>query len=141
MRVIFITSITGWTAFILIAIEILLPYLVRRNRLSLWLGTTRIGAGVPYLKRMWPHYWMGYLLVLLSLVHTIVPMQAGGLRGMNMTGLWFATGGLLFLVLQSAIGLSLQDSAITQRALARSWHYWLMFGVVGLVVVHVWLNG
>jgi len=27
------------------------------------------------------------------------------------------------------------------RALLRSWHYWLMFGIVLLVGVHVWLNG
>jgi hypothetical protein len=100
-----------------------------------------MGAGTPYLKRMWPHYWLGYLLLVLSLIHTVVPIQAGGLRGLNVLGLWLAAGGLLFLLVQSAIGWWLQGPSLVRRAPMRSWHYWLMFGVVILVAVHVWLNG
>ena len=136
-----ITSVTGWIAFVLIGLEVLFPYLLRRNRLSLWLGSAKIGTGTPYLRRMWPHYWLGYVLLLLSLIHSVLPMQAVDLRGMNMMGLWLATGGFLFLLLQSSIGLWLQDSALMERATMRSWHYWLVFGVVILVGVHVWLNG
>ena len=141
MSAVDITSVTGWIAFVLIGLEVLFPYLLRRNRLSLWLGTAKIGTGTPYLRRMWPHYWLGYVLLLLSLIHSVVPMQAVDLRGMNMSGLWLATGGFLFLLLQSAIGLWLQDPALSERVTMRSWHYWLMFGVVILVGVHVWLNG
>lgn len=71
-----ITSVTGWIGFVLIGLEVLFPYLLRRNRMSL-LGSVEIGAGTPYLKRMWPHYWLGYLLLLLGLIHTVVPIQAG----------------------------------------------------------------
>jgi hypothetical protein len=78
---------------------------------------------------MWPHYWLGYLLLLLSLIHTVVPIQAGELRGLNVLGLWLAAGGLLFLLAQSAIGCWLQDPSLAGRAPMRSWHYWLMFGV------------
>lgn len=67
--------------------------------------------------------WLGYLLLLLSLIHSVVPLQAGDLRGLNMTGLWLATGGFLFLLPQSAIGLWLQDSALMGRATMRCWHY------------------
>ncbi|HEX4605657.1 MAG TPA: hypothetical protein VH724_16775 [Candidatus Angelobacter sp.] len=142
MRAVFITSITGWVAFILIGWEIISPYLLRRNRISEWLGTVKFSAGKSYLKRMWPHYWLGYLLVVLSVIHTVVPMKAaGGLAGMNATGLWLATVGLLFLLVQSIIGWQLQEPKLTGRGLIRSWHYWLMFGVVVLVGVHVWLNG
>jgi hypothetical protein len=136
-----ITSVTGWIALVLIGLEVLLPYLLRRNRMSTWLGSAKIGAGKPYLKRMWPHYWFGYLLLLLSLIHSVLPMQAMNLRGQSMLGLWLATGGFLFLLLQSALGLWLQDSSLLGRATMRSWHYWLMFGVVVLVCIHVWLNG
>jgi hypothetical protein len=105
------------------------------------LGSVKIGAGAPYLKRMWPHYWLGYLLLLLSLIHTVVPIQAGRLHGLNVLGLWLAVGGLLFLLVQSAIGWWLQDPFLVDCTAKRSWHYWLMFGVLILVAVHVWLNG
>jgi hypothetical protein len=82
-----ITSVTGWIGFVLIGLEVLFPYLLRRNRMSL-LGSVEIGAGTPYLKRMWPHYWLGYLLLLLSLIHTVVPIQAGRLHGPNVLGWW-----------------------------------------------------
>ena len=109
--------------------------------MSVWLGSVKTGAGTPYLRRMWPHYWLGYLLLLLSLVHTVVPIQAGGLGGLKVLGLWLAAGGFLFLLVQSAIGWWLQDPFLIGRAPKPSWHYWLMFGVVILVSVHVWLNG
>jgi hypothetical protein len=95
----------------------------------------KIGAGSPYLKRMWPHYWFGYLLLLLSLIHTVVLIQARGLHGLHVLGLWLAAGGLLFLLVQSA------GPSLVRRAPMRSWHYWLMFGVVIVVAVHVCLNG
>jgi hypothetical protein len=136
-----ITSITGWIGFVLIGLEVLFPYFLRRNRMSVWLGSVKIASGTPYLKRMWPHYWLGYLLLLFSVVHTVVPIQARELRGLNALGLWLAAGGLLFLSAQSAIGWWLQDPSLVRRAPMRSWHYWLMFGVVILVAVHVWLNG
>jgi len=136
-----ITSVTGWIAFVLIGLEVLFPYLLRRNRMSVWLGTAKIATGTPYLRRMWPHYWLGYLLLVLSLIHSVVPLQAMDLRRLNMLGLWLAAGGFLFLLLQSVIGWWLQDSALSRRATMRNWHYWLMFGVVILVSVHLWLNG
>ena len=141
MRAVFITSITGWIACVLIGLEILLPYIFRKNRLSVWLGTAANSTSAPYLKRLWPHYWLGYLLLILSVIHTVVPMQAGDLRQWNITGLWIATVALLVMLLQGALGLWLQDSKLVGRALLRSWHYWLMFGIVLLVGVHVWLNG
>ena len=141
MRAVFMTSISGWIACVLIGLEILLPYLFRKNRLSVWLGAASGSNSAPYLKRLWPHYWLGYLLLLLGLIHTVVPMQAGNLRQWNITGLWIAAGGLLLMLLQSMLGLWLQDSNLIGRSLMRSWHYWLMFGIVLLVGVHVWLNG
>ena len=141
MRAVFITSITGWIACVLIGLEILLPYLYRRNRLSLWLGSAARAASAPYLKRLWPHYWLGYLLLVLGAIHTVVPIEAGHLRQWNITGLWIATVALLLLLLQGALGLWLQDSKLVGRALMRGWHFWLMFGIVLLVGVHVWLNG
>ena len=95
----------------------------------------------PYLARMWPHYWRGYLLLVLGAVHSALPMRQGGLRGQNMTGIWLGTLGLAALLLQTVLGLYLQDTALSERRTMRSWHYWLMFLVVLTVSMHVWLNG
>jgi hypothetical protein len=46
-------------------------------------------------------------------------------------------GGLLFLLVQLPIGWWLQDPFLVGRTPKRSWRYWLMFGVVILVAVHV----
>jgi uncharacterized membrane protein len=52
-----------------------------------------------------PHYWLGYLLLVLGVIHTVVPMQAGHLRQWNIAGLWIATVALLMMLLQGALGL------------------------------------
>jgi hypothetical protein len=36
-----ITSVTGWIAFVLIGLDVLFPYLLWRNLLSVWLGTAK----------------------------------------------------------------------------------------------------
>jgi hypothetical protein len=90
---------------------------------------------------MWPHYWAGYLLVMLSAVHAWIPMQVGHLRKTGSAGLRFATVGLCFLLFQVLLGLSLQDATLQGRAEIRRWHYWMMLGVGSTVAIHVWLNG
>jgi hypothetical protein len=136
----FFTRASGWIAVILIGMEMVLPYLFRRSRLSLRLGIAQ-GFGAPYLKRMWVHYWLGYLVTGLSFVHAWVPMRAGHIRRANMTGLWLATVALLLLMVQLALGVTLQDSRLRDRPTVRSWHYWVMVAVVLVVAGHVWLNG
>jgi hypothetical protein len=140
MNSFFYTSVSGWIAVILVCIEIALPYLLRRNWLSVWLGVAQ-SFGSPYLRRMSIHYWLGYLVTGLSFVHAWVPMQAGHMRGANMAGLWLATAALFLLGLQVALGLALRDSDLQARRVVRDWHYWVMVGVVLLLTGHVWLNG
>ena len=140
MNPFFFTSMSGWIAVILIGIGIALPYLLRRTWLSLRLGIAQ-GFVAPYLKRMWAHYGAGYLVAGLSFAHAWVPMRAGYMRRANLTGLWLATGALLLLWTQLALGVALQDSRLQQRRAIRGWHYWVMVAVVLLVVGHVWLNG
>ena len=139
MNSFFYTSASGWIASILMGAEILFPYLLRRTRLSELLGIVS-RDGRPYLQRMRPHYWAGYVLVALSIVHAWVPMQAGHMRRANMSGLGFATGALLLLLFQAALGLALQDAKLPDRARFRSWHYWTMMTVVLCVAAHIWLS-
>lgn len=140
MRSYFFTSASGWIATILIATEILLPYLLRRSRLSELLG---IAAGFtkPYLHRMRPHYWAGYTLLVLSMAHAWMPMQAGYAKRVNAIGLWIATLALCALLLQALLGLVLQDAKLQFRVLTRRSHFWLMVVIAAAVVLHVWLNG
>lgn len=136
----FFTSVTGRIALLLLALDILLPYLLRRTRLSQFLGLDRGQAASPYLHRMWPHYWCGYALAFFSLAHTWVSMQSANMKRINMTGLWFATVAIVLLLFQVALGLFLQDRALPTSKLIRSWHYWLMLALVVLIGAHAWLN-
>jgi hypothetical protein len=136
----FLSSATGRIALLLLGLDILLPYVLRRTRLSEFLGLAQ-GNGAKYLHRMWPHYWCGYLLLFFSAAHTWISMQAGGMKRANITGLWLATIALCLLLFQSAIGLLLQDRALQPRKLMRGWHYWIMIALAGFVAAHIWLNG
>jgi hypothetical protein len=139
MSAFFYTSASGWIASILIGMEILLPYLLRRTRLSESLGIAE-GYSGPYLQRMWPHYWTGYLLLTLSIAHAWVPMRAGHMSRANMAGLSFASAALCLLLLQVALGLVLQNPMLQARKPIRGWHYWMMIALALCVTVHVWLN-
>lgn len=138
MNSFFYTSTTGRIATILTAVEILLPYLLRRTRLSKSLGIAQ-GYAAPYLKRMWPHYWAGYLLLALSFVHAWIPMSAGRMPVTSPSGLWLATIALALLFLQIFLGLLLQRAGEARRFL-RAAHFWIMLVVCALVFAHLWMN-
>jgi hypothetical protein len=135
----FLGSATGRIAVILIAVDILLPYILRHTRLSRALGLAHDHRST-YLHRMWPHYWCGYSLVLFSLLHAWISMQARNVSEMNQTGLLFAAAGTALLLFQMVLGLLLQGG-LRKRKLTRLWHYWIMLAIVLTVAAHIWLNG
>jgi len=81
-------AFTGWGAVILFAIVLTLPYLLGR--------TAR--AATPYRQPLWPHSWLGYLLPILAFVHSWLPMRRGGIRSLNVEGLWLGTIALLLML-------------------------------------------
>ena len=107
-----------------------MPYLLRRTR----------GAKTPYLRRMWPHFWLGYMAFLVSFVHAWFTMRSGNMRGINAAGVWIATGALLIMLWQIAVGLMLRNPAQSKRRALRRTHFWTMTLVAGLIVVHIALN-
>jgi len=139
MRLVLLTGVTGWIASGVLFIVVLLPYLLRPGRLSRALSTLPDSAA-PYLRRMRPHYWLGYAVAAVSMVHAWIPMQAGFARRTNATGLWLATVALLLLFFQAALGLLLQDPATKARKTLRNVHYWTMATVICLLALHLWLN-
>jgi hypothetical protein len=138
MNSFFYTSATGWIASILIGVEALLPYLLRRTHLSERLGLAP-DRERPYLQRMWPHYWAGYLLAALAFGHAWIPMSAGHMPRTSLAGLWLATLALGLVFLQLLFGLFLQKAQETRRIL-RVAHFWTMLLISMLVLLHLGLN-
>src|ERR1035438_181214 len=132
----FLTSATGRVAVILFGLDILIPYILRRSRLSRGLGLGQ-GHSSKYLHRMWPHHWCGYLLLVFSTGHAWISMQLGNMTRMNMSGLLFATIAVGLLILQVALGLLLKDRQLQTRKLIRRWHYWTMLALIAPGAAHV----
>ena len=82
------TAFSGWTGVLLFGSGLTMPYLLRRSP----------GAKAPYLRRMWPHYWLGYLTFFASFAHAWFAMRSGNMRGMNLSGVWIATVALLVIL-------------------------------------------
>ena len=136
----FLAGTGGWLAVILLGTVAVLPYLLRRTRLSVGLGMAPVSNG-SYLRRMWPHYWLAYAATGLSVVHAWALMSKGRALRTGAAGLYMATAALLLLLLQIVMGLSLQQKDLTGRRSVRQWHFWTMAGVLALVGAHIWLNG
>jgi hypothetical protein len=137
----FLVSVTGWAAVLGTGVEAALPYMFRnvvRNAAPPSAGS--LPQRVPNLRaRMWPHYWLGYVLLALVLAHTSFVM--GPVMGhTDATGIWAATLALCLLMLQVGIGLILKSGLGNQRQVRR-WHFWSMIGFIGLVLIHLLRNG
>jgi hypothetical protein len=139
MNVSFYASASGWIAGLITAVGILLPYLLRPTRVGRALGFAPRHEAF-YLRRMWPHYWTGYLSLGLSFYHAWVSMAFGRMPRTSLAGLWLATLALFLLFVQLLLGLVLQK-ARGARAIARRLHFWSMVGIFVLVLAHIRLNG
>lgn len=134
----FIGSLAGRIATVLCVLLIALPYVLRRNRLSRRLGLAQEDAA-PYLRRLWPHFWVGYFVLALSTLHAGTVMSAMGRA--NGAGIWAATAAFVLLLVEIILGLSLKDEGFSPRRPLRRIHFWMMVGFVGALGVHLWLNG
>jgi len=120
------TAALGWLALLLFGANLWLPYL--------------LGRAPARLKCMRPHYWIGYSLPGLALLHAWIPMSRGNMNGMNMTGLWLATIALLLLGMQVVLGLLLRNSVAGVRSTLQTGHFWTMAAAALLIVTHIALN-
>ncbi len=134
----FIGGMAGRVATVLCLLVIALPYLLRRNRVSRGLGLAQEHA-VPYLRRLWPHFWVGYVILALSTVHTGTVMGAMGRA--NSAGIWAATGAFFLLVFEIVLGLNLKEERLPVRRPLRRLHFWTMAVFVVALGLHLWLNG
>ncbi len=133
-----VASITGWGAVFGVGIETALPYMLRGRR------TSPISSDRPMRlpsrqKRMWPHYWIGYVLVGLVLAHASFVMGPAMGRS-DVVGIWAATLALCLMFFQVGLGLILKSGSRRQPQVRRL-HFLSMIGFVALVVTHVLRNG
>jgi len=123
-------ALSGWAGVLLFGSGLMMPYLLRR--------VSR--AKTPYLRRLWPHYWLGYLALLFSSAHAWLAMRSGNMRGIDSTGVWIATIALLIMLWQIAVGFMLKDPTQSNRRTLRRIHFWAVTSVAGFIVVHIALN-
>lgn len=131
-------AIAARLATVLCAVTIALPYALRRGRLSRGLGLAQKHE-LPYLRRLWPHFWIGYAILALALLHAGTVMGAMG--RVNAAGIVAATAAFFLLVLEVVVGLTLKDETLAERAWLRRLHFWTMAGFAAALLVHLVLNG
>jgi len=124
---------SGWVIAALTAVTITLPYLLRR-RLQ-WAG--------PYLERLQPHYWIGFTIAGLSLLHAGLAMSSGPTPGgVGWTvGIWIALGAMLLVFGQLSLGLGLRQPGSPERRRRRRLHFLTMALLIGAGAGHLVLNG
>ena len=93
----------------------------------------------PYIVRLQPHYWIGFLTLAAALLHAVIALQMPRFGGANMTGIWVAIVALVVLLAQAALGSVLQY-AFAGRRYFRRLHFWSGIALVPLLAVHLALN-
>lgn len=126
-----ITSVTGWILLALLLATAVYPFLFRSGLL---------GPVQPFFKRMRLHYWAGYSIAIIVLVHLWIPMSAGLAGKVNATGLDLATIALILIFVQVSLGRLLKQPKLAARRIIRRWHFWIMTGIVIFVLAHIALN-
>ncbi len=121
------SAVAGWASTLLVVAAALCGVALRR----IWKRS-------PLIRRMRPHYVVGYAALALALVHVFYAM--GAMRGVNATSIRFAVAALAVLGLQTFVGASLQDPG-AYRGVLRTWHMTAFAASVLLVAVHVIANG
>ena len=134
----FISTPAARSATVLFVFVAVLPYPLRRNRLRRGIGRAPTNAA-PYLLRLWPHFWMGYLLLVLSFVPASVAMQPKART--NPVGILTATTAFFLLLGEVVVGLTLREDGTATRRPLRRIHFWIMIVFAGALTIHLWLNG
>ena len=125
-----VTSGSGWVLLALLAVTIAVPFALR------W----RCATQRPLRQRLRPHYWLGYVIAALALVHAGLATGSGLALHANATGMSLATAALLLVGAQVCLGLLLREPSVRNRPALRRRHLWVMIGIVVVTVGHIILN-
>lgn len=128
-----ITSVSGWVVALLLPAATALPFLLRR-------GGQAIAGGAPIGRRWRRHFWLGYAIAALALIHAAYSTGTGLALRAAMSGIYLATGALLLVFAQVFVGLLLREPSLRNRPALRRRHFWGMAAIVVLVLGHIALN-
>ena len=92
----------------------------------------------PLVRRMRPHYVLGYSALAFAVAHAGLSM--GAMSQTTSMSLWLATVALFILGIQTFVGASLQDPG-GYRRLLRGWHIALLVAIAGTAAAHIMANG
>jgi hypothetical protein len=134
-----IASASGWALVVMTAVTISIPLALHRQlRASSW--RFKLEKGRAFLRRMRPHYWLGYLIAAVTLVHVVVSLGAGLSLGRSVFGLLLASAALFLLFAQVLLGRSLRKPGVPARRALRRLHLILMIVIVVLGASHILLD-
>jgi hypothetical protein len=135
----FIASASGWSLVVMTAVTISIPFLLHRQlRASPW--RLKLQQGRAFLRRMRPHYWLGYLIAVVTLIHVVVSLGAGLSLGLNLLGLLLAGMAMFLLFAQVLLGRTLSKPGVPGRRALRRLHLIVMFCIVVLGASHILLD-
>lgn len=123
---------SGWAIAALTGVTVVLPYALRRRR-----------SARAFLERLRPHYWIGFTIAGLSLLHAGLAMSSGPTPGgVGWTvGIWIALGAMLLVFGQLSLGLGLRQPGSPERRRRRRLHFLTMALLIGAGAGHLVLNG
>ena len=124
------TALSGWLAVLLLGANAYSPYLIRATQ-STEQGRAAFFRG---------HCAVGLLIPAAAFVHAWLPMLLGRISRFQPTGLYFATAALCIMLFQIGVGMSLRGTTGKARRQGRRVHFWTMTLIVGLVLIHIFLN-
>jgi len=120
-----LSSIAGWIALAFLLLTALAGLILRR-----------VARG-SFIRRMRPHFIIGYATLIFAVVHRA--LSSGGMAGANVNGIWLATFATAGIGAQAFSGASLQDPGAYRMPL-RKWHVRLFWAVLVFSVLHISLN-
>lgn len=126
-----ITSVTGWVMMVLLIAIIAYPFLLRAGFL---------GPIQPFLSRMRLHAWLAYSLGIALLIHIWFSMSSELALVVNTVGLYLATVAMFLVGAQILLGRTLSWPKLAQRRMVRRSHFWVMVGLVILILGHIVLD-
>ncbi|HUL15833.1 MAG TPA: hypothetical protein VLV88_07540 [Terriglobales bacterium] len=128
-------NIFGWVTALLIFFQLAWPFLLRFRK-----SPISPASSTSFFASMRPHFWLGYALPVLALIHAWIPMSSGHMPHTSLTGLRLATYALGLLLLQAFLGVAMRSTKGIAHIVLRRVHFTAMISIAVLIAAHIYLN-